>query len=441
MHINHPAVRGKKMDAVYLDTTYLDAKYCFPAQELVIAAVSQLVKERVLDDDPEALGRVGGEEQVRQVGMMKGWLREGKAKKEEDLDEEEEKNILRARTALIKEEGGNDLDEVKDEVNHHDDSLRDARGDEDGLETPMDLGEQVRVFGEDESEDCQNLEDVNNDEDELGGDVEPVEGDPEEADAFGADDFDNDAKPVIVELEDEELDVKVDLPQDDKNSCLGEHNIKPDTKPETKPDLKPDVKPDLKPDLKPDVKPRFKERFLVLIGTYSIGKERIVKGIAKALQTKIYCDERKLSILQAQDDPELHALITRDPLEAQVHMCWLQEIKHDALADYLGKYHAKHVAGGFTKLIGLRPTGWTYRAENKLNDKTPSIAKIVEREKLRKFSPAGMYPQRDSTSTCLAYGVPYSGEHTADTIGVWRATILSKLIATLPPQSTRHSSN
>ena len=80
-------------------------------------------------------------------------------------------------------------------------------------------------------------------------------------------------------------------------------------------------------------------------------------GIAHALETKIYCDDKKLSILQAQDDPELHALITRDPLEAQVHVCWLQDIKHDALADYLGKYSAGRMEGGFTKLIGLRPTG------------------------------------------------------------------------------------
>lgn len=80
-------------------------------------------------------------------------------------------------------------------------------------------------------------------------------------------------------------------------------------------------------------------------------------GIARALETKIYCDDKKLAILQAQDDPELHDLITRDPLEAQVHVCWLQDIKHDALADYLGKYSAGRMDGGFTKLIGLRPTG------------------------------------------------------------------------------------
>lgn len=80
-------------------------------------------------------------------------------------------------------------------------------------------------------------------------------------------------------------------------------------------------------------------------------------GIARALETKIYCDDKKLAILKAQDDPELHSLITRNPLEAQVHVCWLQEIKHDALADYLGQYSAGRMEGGFTKCIGLRPTG------------------------------------------------------------------------------------
>lgn len=34
--------------------------------------------------------------------------------------------------------------------------------------------------------------------------------------------------------------------------------------------------------------------------------------------------------------------------------------------------------------------GWTYRGEGKSFEKTPSIAKIIEREKMRKFSPAGM---------------------------------------------------
>lgn len=94
---------GKRMDAVYLDTTYLDAKYCFPAQELVVAACSQLVRERVLDGDEEALSRTEGEEQERARHVMKGWLREGKAKKEEE-DAEAERLLLEMGGAG--EEGG-----------------------------------------------------------------------------------------------------------------------------------------------------------------------------------------------------------------------------------------------------------------------------------------------------------------------------------------------
>lgn len=71
--------------------------------------------------------------------------------------------------------------------------------------------------------------------------------------------------------------------------------------------------------------------------TYSIGKERIVKGkfayvvatacangdpflavgVARALNSKIYCDGRKRSILLCQADPELHTMLTTDPLEVR----------------------------------------------------------------------------------------------------------------------------
>jgi DNA cross-link repair 1A protein len=186
-------------------------------------------------------------------------------------------------------------------------------------------------------------------------------------------------------------------------------------------------------------------------------------GIAKALGTKIYCDEKKFLILEAQDDPELHALLTRKPLEAQVHVCWLQNINRDAMSDYLAQFSSKKLEGGFTKVIGLRPTGesklcnvssdlplarlaylplhpgWTYKGESSRGEQTPTVARILERERARTFSPAGMCkaifisfslryrpgrvarvltvrapsdPQRDSTSTCLGYGVPYS-EHSS----------------------------
>ena len=43
-HVSHPAVKGKRIDHVYLDTTYLDPKYTFPPQPLIISACAELAK-------------------------------------------------------------------------------------------------------------------------------------------------------------------------------------------------------------------------------------------------------------------------------------------------------------------------------------------------------------------------------------------------------------
>ncbi|KAE9384072.1 hypothetical protein BT96DRAFT_1101883 [Gymnopus androsaceus JB14] len=92
---------------------------------------------------------------------------------------------------------------------------------------------------------------------------------------------------------------------------------------------------------------------LTVVGTYSIGKERIVKAIAQALQSKIYCDSRKTAILRCQAEPELHALLTRNPpAEAQVHIVPLGHVNLDKLKEYSVKYK-----GHFKKVVGFRPTG------------------------------------------------------------------------------------
>lgn len=43
-HVLHPTVKGKRIDHVYLDTTYLDPKHTFPPQPLVISACADLAK-------------------------------------------------------------------------------------------------------------------------------------------------------------------------------------------------------------------------------------------------------------------------------------------------------------------------------------------------------------------------------------------------------------
>lgn len=68
----HPSIRSCKFDAVYLDTTYLNPRYCFPPQPLVSVACSELAR-RIAKG--ESLERSGGEKK----GAFAGWLKVGEA--------------------------------------------------------------------------------------------------------------------------------------------------------------------------------------------------------------------------------------------------------------------------------------------------------------------------------------------------------------------------
>lgn len=158
-----------------------------------------------------------------------------------------------------------------------------------------------------------------------------------------------------------------------------------------------------------------------IVRTYSIGKERIVKGvvscpslavpnfslaIAKALNSKVYCDARKAAILKCQSDPDLHALLTSNPLNASVHVLPLGLITSDKLKEYIDRFK-----GHFTKAIGFRPTGWTYTPPAG-TEQTPSIANIIARSQKSNFSHLNLRLARNSTSLVQMYPVPYS-EHSS----------------------------
>jgi DNA cross-link repair 1A protein len=149
-------------------------------------------------------------------------------------------------------------------------------------------------------------------------------------------------------------------------------------------------------------------RLLVIVGTYSIGKERICMGIAKALGSKIYAPPNKQKICKALDDPELNALLTKNPREAQVHMTPLFEIRADTLEDYLRDYRDQ-----FSRAVGFRPSGWNYRPPNSRFTESPAVQTVLHSQNWKsQFSMKDLSPQRGSTSRASCFGVPYS-EHSS----------------------------
>ena len=149
-------------------------------------------------------------------------------------------------------------------------------------------------------------------------------------------------------------------------------------------------------------------RLLVIVGTYSIGKERICLGVAKALNSKIYAPPNKQKICAALNDAELKARMTSNPLEAQVHMQMLMEIRAETLADYLTGYKPH-----FTRIVGFRPSGWNYRPPNSRFVDSPAVQTVLHSENWKsRYSMAELTPQRGSTREASCFGVPYS-EHSS----------------------------
>ena len=149
-------------------------------------------------------------------------------------------------------------------------------------------------------------------------------------------------------------------------------------------------------------------RLLVIVGTYSIGKERICLGVARALNSKIYAPPNKQRICAALEDPELSAHLTNDPLEAQVHMQMLMEIRAETLADYLTSYKPH-----FSRIVGFRPSGWNYRPPNSRFTESPAVQTVLHSDNWKsRYSMAELTPQRGSTREANCFGVPYS-EHSS----------------------------
>lgn len=149
-------------------------------------------------------------------------------------------------------------------------------------------------------------------------------------------------------------------------------------------------------------------RLLVVTGTYSIGKERVCVGIAKALSSKIYANARKQAILKCLGDDELSSLLTSDPFDAQVHMHTLADMRPDTLIEYLHPLKSK-----FSRVAGFRPTGWVYHSPGSRLIDNPSISDVLYSSSWNTtFTVKDISIQRGSTSQSACFEIPYS-EHSS----------------------------
>ncbi|KAL4402088.1 DNA cross-link repair protein Pso2/Snm1 [Malassezia pachydermatis] len=150
---------------------------------------------------------------------------------------------------------------------------------------------------------------------------------------------------------------------------------------------------------------------LVVVGTYLLGKERLIKALAHALQTRIYCsDARKYDTYALLNDPALVECLTRDPREARVHVLSLAGVQKEALLEYTQALQRRGLR--ITHTMAFRPTGWTYRQTTTLTPQQ-SLADIMAHfTPLPSYTRTSMQATKDSTPQLRMYAVPYS-EHSS----------------------------
>lgn len=157
-----------------------------------------------------------------------------------------------------------------------------------------------------------------------------------------------------------------------------------------------------------DASSKSRGRLLVVIGTYSIGKERLCVAIARALNCKIYAPVAKQRICACLEDDELSKLLTNNPLEAQVHMQTLMEVRAETLPDYLDSLKPH-----FSRIVGFRPTGWNYRPPAGRMTDSPPVSSVLYSDSWKpRFCTRDLTPQRGSNRESAYYSVPYS-EHSS----------------------------
>ncbi|MCO5594627.1 hypothetical protein L7F22_048660 [Adiantum nelumboides] len=128
-------------------------------------------------------------------------------------------------------------------------------------------------------------------------------------------------------------------------------------------------------------------RILVVVGAYSIGKERVYLGIAEALNVPIFVESRRSRILGALEWPEIVSKLSSDANSTLLHVLPIGHLRPEKLRAYLQSYPK------YNAVLAFRPTGWTYSEKigNELHLLKPTV-----------------------TGSITVYGVPYS-EHSSFT--------------------------
>ncbi|CAI5758958.1 unnamed protein product [Candida verbasci] len=169
-----------------------------------------------------------------------------------------------------------------------------------------------------------------------------------------------------------------------------------------------------------------KKKFLILVGSYVIGKEKLAISISKKLNSKIYVSninnrKNKYDILRTFQDSYLDSVLTDDDIgegdesEALIHLVPMKIVgQFQEMQNYFN--HNKYFEH-FERCVGLRPTGWTFenRREEREDFDLPQLCIILEHQTEFSYDKHILTQQsksKEKSELNKIYTLPYS-EHSS----------------------------
>lgn len=183
------------------------------------------------------------------------------------------------------------------------------------------------------------------------------------------------------------------------------------------------------------IKKAKKKKFLIIVGTYLIGKERLAMAVLKRLNCMIYnlnikSRDDKADILKTYEDEYLDLVLTDDDLGGDKASCVVHLVPM-AIVSSIGElsnyFNHNNYHQHFERCVGLRPTGWSfqprYAKEESIEPDLISLFSIMNESptfsfvddilpQVPTFKGPSTTKYRPDTSLYRIYSVPYS-EHSS----------------------------
>ncbi|SCU87162.1 LADA_0E02388g1_1 [Lachancea dasiensis] len=169
--------------------------------------------------------------------------------------------------------------------------------------------------------------------------------------------------------------------------------------------------------LSKSLKSRHLYRYVFLVGTYTIGKEKLAIAIAQRLGTKIFLprDTTKHRIVQACEQNFPDGLITHDITKSCVHLVSM----HTLASKESLQFYYKPIAHIYEDVIAFSPTGWSFKNGGRFiklyesfEEKRRHTLELLNDDNVDHLDIASIHSQYKRDTRFQVFRVPYS-EHSS----------------------------